>query len=385
MASYRDDSNDTAVASDSTWMGLRTIADGTARASSVILSALFVLHIGTATASDAVTDSAMHLLEDVATASDLAVDHAILRNRVTDGARANDAIVGRVLHLLTDTAQASDALAEGLLDTVSDGAAISNTVLHQRRAADTRVDQARARDVILSVARVLVVDGADAGDWAGGRVRSRLVLSDGATLGDSVIDARQAAAAALSDRAIASGYALGRLLAADVVTDGGMADGQPLQFGEFGQAWTTNTGSWPMSRYAPFTFTSLAVIDGVVYGTGEGGVFALDAQDETMTALLRTGRLDVAKGTLVRLVEAPMEYELDGTAALDVTETQNGVAPETYTYEPDARDALVLTNSRFQLGRGLKGRHFTFALSLQGWRGYINDLRVTVAPSKRSM
>lgn len=29
-----------------------------------------------------------------------------------------------------------------------------------------------------------------------------------------------------------------------------------------------------------------------------------------------------------------------------------------------------------------QGRHFTFALTLQGRRGYINDLRVTVAPSK---
>ena len=142
---------------------------------------------------------------------------------------------------------------------------------------------------------------------------------------------------------------------------------------------------WAMTRFAPFSFDSLAVIDGVLYGSNRQGVSALDGDSETMTAELRTGRLDMSKGTLVRLVEAPMEYELDGTAALDVTETQNGVAPETYTYEPDARDALVLTNSRFQLGRGLKGRHFTFALSLQGRRGYSNDLRVTVAPSKRSM
>ena len=385
MSSYRDDMNDTAVASSSTWMGLRTIAEGTARASSAILSALFVLHIGTATASDAVTDSAMHLLEDVATASDLAVDHAILRNRVTDGARANDAILGRVLHLLTDTAQASDSVMQGVLDTVRDGATIGSTVLHQRRAADLCTDKARVTDVILSVARVLVVDAAQAEDWVGGRARGSLLSVDAATVGDAVIDARQASAAVLADRAIASSELFGRLLSADVIADVALVDGQAVQFGDFGQAWTTNTDSWPMSRYAPFTFTSMTVIDGVVYGTGAGGVFALDAQDETMTALLRTGRLDMSKGTLVRLVEAPMEYELDGTAALDVTETQNGVAPETYTYEPDARDALVLTNSRFQLGRGLKGRHFTFALSLQGRRGYINDLRVTVAPSKRSM
>ena len=385
MSSYRDDMNDTAVASSSTWMGLRTIAEGTARASSVILSALFVLHIGTATASDGVTDSAMHLLEDVATASDLAVGHAILRNRVTDGARANDAILGRVLHLLTDTAQASDSVMQGVLDTVRDGATIGSTVLHQRRAADLRTDKARVTDVILSVARVLVVDAAQAEDWVGGRARGSLLSVDAATVGDAVIDARQASAAVLADRAIASSELFGRLLSADVIADVALVDGQAVQFGDFGQAWTTNTGSWPMSRYAPFTFTSLAVIDGVVYATGAGGVFALDSQDEDIAALMRTGKLDLGKDTLVRLVEAPVEYELDGIAALDVTQTQSGTSPETYTYEPDERPTLELTNSRFQLGRGLKGRHFTFALTLQGRRGYINDLRVTVAPSKRSM
>ena len=42
MSSYRDDMNDTAVASDSNWMGLRSIAESAARASNAILSAVLV-------------------------------------------------------------------------------------------------------------------------------------------------------------------------------------------------------------------------------------------------------------------------------------------------------------------------------------------------------
>ncbi|MBB6559577.1 hypothetical protein HNP48_002244 [Acidovorax soli] len=385
MASYRDDSNDTAVAGSSTWLGLRAIVEGTARASSVIVSALFVLHAGTAVASDAVIDRTLHVMEDGAASSDLASDHALIRTRVIDTARAGDALLDRVLHVIADAAQVTDFVGQGLRDIVREAVPVSDSVLHQRRAADSRGDQARASDRVLSVARSLVVDAALAADWAGGRAKGRLVSVDSAALADAVFDARQAAAAFLSDGATATGAPFGVLRAADLVGDAAMADGLPMQSGAFGQAWTCNTGTWPMSRYAPFTFTSLAVIDGVVYAAGEGGVFALDGEQEDMAAVLRTGKLDVTRGTLVRLVEAPMEYELDGLATLDVTETQNGAAPETYTYQPDARQALERTNTRFQLGRGLKGRHFTFALGLHGKRAHINDLRLTVAPSKRSM
>ena len=54
MSSYRDDMNDTAVASDSNWMGLRSIAESAARASNAILSAVLVLHMGSAMAGDTV-------------------------------------------------------------------------------------------------------------------------------------------------------------------------------------------------------------------------------------------------------------------------------------------------------------------------------------------
>ena len=385
MSSYRDDMNDTAVAHDATWMGLRSIAEGAARASNAILSAVLVLHMGNAVAGDGVVDRVRPLTVEQAQAQDVILDGVRAKSVFLDAAHAGDATIDRVRLLLTDAAQASDGFSAGFREVLIGRSAISDEVIHHKRVKDTPADKARASGGPVSVSRLLLADGAQAGDSMHGRVRGRHMAEDGAGVTDAIMDARQSVASPLMDRALASATAFDKLFAFDLVADGVQAEAGPIQFGDFGQAWTTNTGSWPMSRYAPFTFTSLAVIDGVVYATGAGGVFALDSQDEDIAALMRTGKLDMGKDTLVRLVEAPVEYELDGTAALDVTETQNGVAPETYTYEPDARDALVLTNSRFQLGRGLKGRHFTFALSLQGRRGYINDLRVTVAPSKRSM
>ena len=385
MSSYRDDMNDTAVASDSNWMGLRSIAESTARASNAILSAVLVLHMGSAVASDGVVERVRPLTIEQAQAQDAILDGVLAKTVLADAAHAGNAIIDRTRLLLTDAAHASDGFSAGFREVLVERPTISDQVIHHKRVTDARTDTARASGGPVFVARLLVVDAAQADDSTHGRARGRLTAEDGAVAADAIMDARQSTASPLMDRAIASGAAFDKLFAFDLVADEVQAEAGPIQFGDFGQAWTTNTGSWPMSRYVPFTFTSLAVIDGVVYATGAGGVFALDSQDEDIAALMRTGKLDLGKDTLVRLVEAPVEYELDGIAALDVTQTQSGTSPETYTYEPDERPTLELTNSRFQLGRGLKGRHFTFALTLQGRRGYINDLRVTVAPSKRSM
>ena len=158
-----------------------------------------------------------------------------------------------------------------------------------------------------------------------------------------------------------------------------------LQTGDYGQAWTASTQSWAMSRFAPFTFTSLAVIDDVLYGCNGQGVFALDGDTETMTAELRTGAMDMTGGVLAHPLEAHIEYELRGTATFDVTTTQSGT-PVTYSYPLNARPAAnALTNARAVFGRGLRGRHFAYTLRLTGQQAYINDWSVLVAPSKRSI
>ena len=177
----------------------------------------------------------------------------------------------------------------------------------------------------------------------------------------------------------------GTLRARNVVTDELVLWDEVLQTGDYGQAWTASTQSWAMSRFAPFTFTSLAVIDDVLYGCNSRGVFALDGDTETMTAELRTGAMDMTGGVLAHPLEAHIEYELRGTATFDVTTTQAGT-PATYSYPLNARPtADALTNARAVFGRGLRGRHFAYTLRLTGQQAYINDWSVLVAPSKRSI
>jgi hypothetical protein len=154
--------------------------------------------------------------------------------------------------------------------------------------------------------------------------------------------------------------------------------GEPVR----AQAWTANTDSWAMSRYDPVPFTALVVIDGALYGLADDGVFALDTPT-AQAAVLRTAPVDVGQGVLAHPLQAFLEYELEeGAASMEVTTTQSGEA-QTYAYALQPEAAKRLTNGRFVFGRGLRGRHFTFALRLDAKRGHINDLSVNVAPTKR--
>ncbi|OTI78724.1 hypothetical protein CAZ09_18365 [Pseudomonas aeruginosa] len=199
------------------------------------------------------------------------------------------------------------------------------------------------------------------------------------------MDAHQAVQALLVDGASIAALVLDHLVARDLVSDavvieditvGGDQDG--------GQAWTANVDSWAMSRYAPYTFRSLAVIDGRLYGIAEDGVYALDGDSQPVAGRIATGKLDIGQGALVHPHSAYLEYALDadGTVALDVTTTQSGSAA-TYSYPLESEPADELTNGRFKFGRGLRGRHFAFTLRLTGRHGYINDLSVESAPTNR--
>ena len=384
MSSYRDDMNDTLRLQGDAVSKLRDTGESTVRLRDGVVHQLQTLTEDGIALSGVFTDRATIARSDGVALGDAVFGAATKRSTITEKVHIGDAIILKGKSLVAESIALADDTKHAAVARVRDGAAFSDEVLGRRRVVQLVVDGVRLNDAAPRIAREMVADGIVVSDAYSGKLRATGFFFDSIALA-AEDDTDTTTDGLLVERLRITDEVVGMLHARNTVTDGLALWDEVLQTGDYGQAWTASTDSWAMSRFAPFTFTSLSVIDGVLYGCNSQGVFALDGNDEPITALLRTGRLDVTNGTLVRLVEAPMEYELDGTAALDVTETQNGVAPETYTYEPDARDALVLTNSRFQLGRGLKGRHFTFALSLQGRRGYINDLRVTVAPSKRSM
>ena len=264
----------------------------------------------------------------------------------------------------------------------------SDTIIGQRHSTQTVVEKAKGKDVLMGIQRTLLVETAHCGDLVLGRAHAKTLLIEAAAGADEVLDAVSARPVVLVEHARANDEVFDQLHASTLVVEAqAVGWDELLTTGALvGQAWTAEAGAWAMSRYAPFGFTGLAVIDGVVYATGPDGVFALDGDAETMTAEVRTGALDMTGEVLAIPVESRIEYELLGQAWMDVTQTQGGAAAQTFTYPLDARlDSAVLTNARFQFGRGLKGRTFAYTLRLTGQRAYINDWSVLVAPSKRSL
>lgn len=382
MSNYRDDTQETAVASSFTWAGLTAITEESARIAGTLIFGLMVMHTGTAVAADEVIDSARSIIVEQAAATDAVLDAKQARSLTIERATLGERWAGvlRVVH--ADTATAADAVMDSVRSVTTEHAQIADEVIASRSVATLVTESARASDTTSQVATELVSDSATAGDWSGGKLRARVLTLESAMLADETFGGQQTAAAVI-DSARIEAAVTDHLAARDIVADGATVEDRTWSnLPDAGQAWTANADTWAMSRYAPYTFEALAVIDGVAYGVAADGVYALDGGTETISASMKTGKLDIGQGGLVHPLAAYLEYELDGAAEMDVTTTQSGQA-ETYTYALPTELAGELTNGRFVFGRGLRGRHFSFALRLTGTHGYINDLRLESAPTNR--
>lgn len=382
MANYRDDTQETAVASNATWGGLIALVGEAAKATSALIFGLLVLHSESIAASDAVIDRANVMATDQAVASDQVLDVKRAAHVFKESARVVDWHRGvlRVLHAENATAQS--LVIDRARAVIIEHATVADQALPQRRVADLLTEQAKALDFSARFAVEFVQESAQAADLASGRARQRSLAVSTATLSDEVPSAHQAIAPVITESARIAAAALDNLQARDLLSDGAVIEDQPISDVIVGQAWTAGADTWAMSRYAPHAFDGLAVIDGKLYGIAQDGVYAMDAHSEALEVRIKTGKLDVGRGVLVHPHQAFIEYALDGTAGLAVTTTQSGAA-QTYTYPLAVEPAGELTNGRFVLGKGLRGRHFAFELQMQARSGVINDLRVDAAPTNR--
>lgn len=153
---------------------------------------------------------------------------------------------------------------------------------------------------------------------------------------------------------------------------------------QYGYAWTANVDTWAMSRYQDYGFSELTVVDGVLYGVADDGVYRLDA-NASVDGKLVTGQLDLGQGSLVHPLGAYLEYELSGSSKkleIGVSTTQTGTK-QTYFYSLPKEPSNYLTNGRVLFGRGLRGRHFSFEIKISGEHGYINDFSIDMTATKR--
>lgn len=384
MSNYRDDSVDLAVASDSTWLGLNALVESIARIAAVLVVAVGVLHTDGAVAAEEVIDRRTHTLEDFAQAADEAPGRMRAAVLLADSARVTDSLSGARALLHEDSAQLGELVSHTIGAVLDDGATAADAVQAARTSRATAIDAAQVSDAAVYRVRESLTDTATAGDAAQGKLTGRNLTTDTATVADAVEDGRSAPAMLAIDKALASSAVIDRLHAVDLVTDLALADaimeGGPIS----GQAWTAHLDGWPMSRYEPYAFQQLAVIDGTPYGVTDAGVFALGGGVGEIEGRITTGKLDIGRGVLAHPIALYAQGELDGTAEVAVTTTQSG-APEQYDYPLQMRPGPETTTGRAVFGRGLRGVRFAFELRVAAERALFNDLRIEAMPTKRRM
>ena len=389
MSNYRDDVNEIGVASDETWIRLRTIAESTGRGRDQLFFRLHLLTTETARATDLFSERLLVLTTETARVTEQYTQSVRASNMVNERGRGRDALFVRHRTLLEEAGSGSDELLSGALSLLVEHGRGYDEILGQRRVTDLVTERGRGSDALLVLHSTLVEESGIGSDALFGKMRARGLVQELARATDEVIDATKARPPVLTERARGFDELFGRLHARDLVNDTPAVGWDELvwQGGLIGQAWTTDASAWAMSRYQPFAFTGLAVIDGELYALAPDGVYALDGDAERIKGELRTGLMDMTGDVLALPVESHIEYELSagGKAWVDVTQTQSGKA-QTYAYALKGRPlADTLTNARFEFGRGLRGRHFAYALRLEAERAHINDWSVLAMPSKRSL
>lgn len=382
MAEYRDDTNEIMVAGDEVKTTSRGREDNIAKTGDELTYRLRVLTTDSATVTEQWTDKHTGGSQDGLPVADLFTGRLRAAGVGGDARRLVETLRHRIRAYTVEAVGIQDAITDQVQAGDRDSLGVSDEFTGRRRVTVLMEDSLGIQDASSRRASVFMEEVLAPSDVATGRLYAKVMMVEAMGTGDE-----QQESGGASDRVLEvvriGDLVTGVLRAVQFIVDSAeITDEQARDEGYQSQAWTSNVDSWAMSRYAPYTFDSLAVIDGVLYGVASDGVYALDGGTGAIQGEIATGKMDIGGGGLVHPLAAFLEYELEGTATMDVTTTQSGSA-ETFTYQLPAEDAAELTNGRFVFGRGLRGRHFSFVLRLEGERAYINDLRVDTAPTKR--
>ncbi|ULJ66639.1 hypothetical protein [Wielerella bovis] len=382
----RDDVQETAVVAERWFLGAVGLLEDYARGRDVLKFGVGTMLHDVVRGRDGLLGKDLLILHDVARGRDVVLSQMISGYVLVDVARGRERYVSPEYILLHDVARGLGAAIDGSMvrnDVLHDAVRVVETWFAGRVLADVLVDKAHGRDGLYSGYLNGVVDAASGHDavFSGslkvgllhdvahglGRVFDALdngqVLVSRGKLCDAVFG-QSVQGVSWHDRVAV----LDRLFSDD--TQGAMI-------------WTANVDNWAMSRYLPSDVSSLAVVDGVVWGLGKNAVYELSG-DEVISGSLKMGLVDCSGGGLQHPVASYVEYSCDAqsVAELAVTMSQSG-RNERFVYRLAHEKADSLTNGRFVLGRGLRGRHFVFELMLQGKMMFVNDWLVDCAPTKR--
>lgn len=384
MSNYRDDMSDTATIADRLLSKLRGLGESTAFASSVLFFSIFLTTTESLAISDQISDQQVRApIVDVMRISDEVVARRHVADMVDVSASADGEVVDLASRLLTEEgAIASDELTFRLYHWIDDPASISDEASGTFGTSQLVFEMAIGGDALLFKRNEEVAEDLVVTDEALGYGEHKELALDAALISDELLDTTSIGSTGVG-AAAASSELIDHLSAAQLVVSGAAIEDEVLSSGAGGQVWTASLDAWALSRYDPFVADDLIVINGTLYASMAGGVYALDGQDEEIEARLLTGRFELGEPK-VAPHSAYMEYELDGDAHMTVYQSDGrSVVPWQYALTKRASDTD--TSGRFIFGKGLRGKRFAFELTTRGSRMELYELTVAIAKFERKL
>lgn len=383
MSNYRDDALDTLRLSDETWVIIRSNADEVIRLSESTLTILGISHFDELTLGDEVLERASINAFDQFSLSDSETGQRIASSYSYDNIKLGDLANNRFYHSVEDTMQLGDQSLSIIGSRSIDRIVFGDMVQSQRIASAKTYDQFKLSDSANTVYAEQVTDSILLGDFTQSKCYSTAYSIDTFILGDEDLSTVQLYTHAVDSLKLGD-FTQSKLTARNNSNDYFSLFDEIKDSKLHGQAWTANTDTWAMSRYMPYAFEGLTVINDQLYGWNDQGVFLMGKPDSNVNGFIQTGKLDFGDN-LVHPTAAFLEYEMTGMDKqldISVTTTQSG-QPSTYNYVLPSEVADHLTNGRIVFGRGLRGRHFAFGISIAAQTAKINALSLEFTQTAR--
>lgn len=385
MSSYRDDTMETAVAIDQTWMKLRAVVTDSAKATDRIFYKIIISISDSAIVSDELLAGGLgYLVTETAHVSDEVAVHRFARNIINEKFKIQDIGFYKFYGPTTETALVTDFALNGTIALVQERIRVVDSDLSQRKAKTLVRESARIRDFLTAVSRELTVDQARAYSNAYGKAVSRNISSDFAEIRAMDLSHVRKLIAVM-DKAMIRDDVFHTLKGKSLSREWFFIEDSVLGFGnQDALIWTARSDTWGMSRYEQLFMQGLSVMNGQLFGWNEQGVWLYGSQNQQIHAQLKTAKMDFGEN-LVHPVAAYLEYQLSGQQkklSVSVGTTQSGHLAQ-YSYSLVAENSDELTNGRVIFGRGLRGRHFSFDIDIQAYSAQINALSVDFSQTTR--
>lgn len=325
------------------------------------------------------------IVESIQIRDVVVTDQVHARSQINDHLKVREQYTDVVLrsNLIEEVLAASDHVQEKLRSGLVEQIHIADSIAGIKLSSQVIHDRLNAQDAIFAKVREAIQDSVQVADLFQTNSYLKQSIEESLWIEDAVLAIGNNRNLITDSIIIQDGFN-DRLHAQQNIDEWLFAEDDIQDNRSTGNAWTANVDNWAMSRYSDFNYSSLVVVNGQLIGLNDQGIFVLDGQ-ETVQGEISTGAIDLGKGKLVHPLGAYLEYELSGEdKALSVTvgTTQSGTQQQ-YTYVMPNEAAQNLTNGRVMFGRGLRGRHFSFTVSVKGSHAYLNDFNIDLTKTNR--